>query len=88
MRVGISRADWQDLETKMGENFSEGDSYQIQNVGSGKIMIEEDSNKPTSEKAGYVVSPEKWIGLTKASKKFWVKAIEPNGSVINITKED
>lgn len=88
MRVGISSSDWQDLEEKMQQNFSEGDSYQIQNVGGCKIMIEEDTNKPTSTKAGYVVSPEKWIGLTKASKKFWVKAIEPNGSVINITKED
>lgn len=89
MRVDISSSDWQDLEEKMQENFTEGDNYEIQNVGGGKIMIEEATNKPAKdEKAGYVVSPEKWIGLTKKDKKFWVKAITENGSIINITKKE
>lgn len=88
MRVGISSSDWQDLEVKMQQDFSEGDNYQIQNVGGGKIMIEEASSKPTTEKAGYIVSPEKWIGLTKEDKKFWVKAITEDGSIINIAKKE
>ena len=89
MRVGISSSDWQDLEVKMQQNFSEGDNYQIQNVGGGKIMIEEATDKPAKdEKAGYVVAPEKWIGLTKENKKFWVKAITEDGSIINITKKE
>lgn len=88
MRVGISSSEWQDLEEKMQQTFAEGDNYQIQNVGGNKIMIEEDSSKPTLPKAGYVVSPEKWIGLVKGDKKFWVKAIDNNGSTINITKKE
>lgn len=88
MRVGVSSSQWQDLEEKIQQTFKEGDKYQIQNVGDGKIMIEEDLNKPTAEKAGYIVSCEKWIGLTKENKKFWIKGIGANGSIINISKKE
>lgn len=64
-------ADWVDAST-LG-TMSSGNSYYVQNRGSGVLLAVESANEPTTD-AGMEVLPYKVLKFTVGTDKLWLKA--------------
>lgn len=86
MRVEVGSANWQNLETLMGESLTTDKTYSIQVVKGQSVMVVEGTSEPTDSEDGYVIGYNQGLDVTKESGvNVYVKSYNA-GAFINVAE--
>ncbi len=86
MRVEVGSANWQNLETLMGESLTTDKTYSIQVVKGQQVMVVEGTSEPTDSEDGYVIGYNQGLDVTKESGiNVYVKSFNA-GAFINVAE--